>query len=108
MPTYLIGKEIAITRQEGDVADIVVTVPDILSMDGKTARFQVRDAGNRMIINKDQTGIDIDGQIITIELQPADTSKKSGKYRWELEVADDDGPITIGRGNFDIVKTMIL
>lgn len=45
MATYLIAREITITRQEGDAADVVVTVPSTLSMTGKTARFQVRDSG---------------------------------------------------------------
>lgn len=107
MATYLISREIAIVRQEGDAADIAVTVPAELSMTGKTARFQVRDSGNRVIINKDDE-IAIVGQAITIVLAPDDTARHAGNHRWELEVSDANGPITIGRGNFTIVKQLIV
>lgn len=107
MATYLISREITITRQEGDTADIVVTVPSTLSMTGKTARFQVRDSGNRVIINKEDE-IAIVGQGITILLAANDTARHAGKHRWELEVSDANGPITIGRGDFIIVKQLIV
>lgn len=107
MATYLISREITITRQEGDAADVVVTVPATLSMTGKTARFQVRDSGNRVIINKEDE-IAIVGQGITILLDPEDTARHSGRHRWELEVRDANGPITIGRGDFIIVKQLIV
>ena len=103
MATYLISREISITRQEGDAADVVVTVPSTLSMTGKTARFQVRDSGNRVIINKEDE-IAIVGQGITILLAPEDTARHAGKHRWELEVSDANGPIKIGGGDFSNVK----
>lgn len=108
MPTYLIKSDITITRQEGDVADIVITVPVLLSMTGKTAKFSVFDTNNKAIIAKTTGTLTIDGQVITIQLLPADTLRKAGKHRWELEVVDANGPITIGRGPFVIVKTDIV
>lgn len=106
MATYLISREKTITRQEGDVADIVITVPALLSMTGKTAHFAVADNGGRNVINKEKD-ISIDEQVISIVLKPEDTSRKAGKYRWELEVKDANGPITIGKGDFIIVKQLI-
>ena len=108
MATYLIAREITITRQEGDVADIVITVPAALSMTARTPVFQVRDTSNRAIINKTTPAITVQAQVINIPLLPADTKGKPGKHRWELQVTDTNGPVTIGRGNFEIIKEIIV
>ena len=108
MTTYLIAREIPITRQEGDVADIVITVPAVLSLVGKKVRFQVRDINGRVIMDKKDAGLTIDGQVISIPLYPDDTTRRAGKHRWELEVSDDNGPITIGKGPFIIISTDIV
>lgn len=106
MATYLIAREITITRQSGDVADIAVRVPDLLPMEGRSARFQVFDSSGRLLIDKDETILQ-EGQVITIPLLPQDTQGLSGRFQWELEVRDGSGPVTIGRGPFGIVKTLI-
>lgn len=107
MTTYLIRREKTLTRQEGDVADIVITVPAIISMTGRTAKFQVRDKYNKVIITKSGNGLTVNGQVITIPLLPADTEGKGEKNRWELEVINSSGPITIGKGPFFITGTDI-
>ena len=104
MATYLIANEITITRQAGDLADITFAVPDVLSMSGKTAKFQVFDKNRNAIIEKEHPNLTVNGQTITIPLLPDDTKDKSGTYYWELEVSS---PITIGHGQFIITKTLI-
>lgn len=104
MATYLIANEITITRQAGDLADITFTVPDILSMTGKTAKFEVIDKNRSVIINKVAPALTVAGQVITVPLLSADTQNFAGTHYWELEVT---GPITIGHGNFIIAKTII-
>jgi len=107
MATYLIAREITITRQEGDVADIVITVPAILSMTGRTVKFEVRNANGSVQLAKTGSSLTVTGQIISIPLLPADTEGKPGKFTWECEISDANGPITIGKGAFVIVKTDI-
>jgi len=107
MATYLIAQEIAITRQEGDLADVVFVVPDVLSMTGKEATFKVNSDKYGSFIAKESSAGDITivGQTITIPLLAADTKDKKGRHRWELEVT---GPITIGRGVFNVIKELIV
>lgn len=112
MSTFLVAREFPIVRQEGDNADIIFTVPIELSLAGTvTAKFQVKTTDSRLIFSKDTTeGITIDGQDITVELLPVDTKGKSGQFRWELEITKEAtyGIVTIGKGNFKIVKEIIL
>lgn len=106
MTTYRIGKELTITRQEGDVADVVITVPDVLPMAGRTAVFGVFDRAGRQVFSKD-VDIVVVGQVLSIPLLPLDTQRRSGELCWELEVTDSAGPITIGRGKFIVEPTLI-
>ena len=108
MPTYLIKSEITITRQEGDVADVTITVPSVLDMTNRTPRFQVRDAAGKRLIDKTVPDVVVTEQVIFVPLLPADTAGKPGKHRWELEVTDTNGPVTIGRGDFNVVKQLIV
>lgn len=107
MSTYLIKSEKTITRQEGDVADIVITVPALLSLSGMTAKFQVSDNSHKIVISKLDDDIAINDQVINIPLLPEDTEGFAGKFRWELQVVNEDGPITIGKGPFNITGTDI-
>jgi hypothetical protein len=106
MASYLVAKEILIERHAGVVNDIVFTVPEIIDMTGRTARFGVYKQGGEEVILKGEE-IEIDGQTITINLAPEDTAGKVGAHVWELEVLDDDGPIKIGEGDFKIKKKWI-
>jgi len=109
MATYLIAREITIKRQEGDVADVTFTVPSVLSMTDKGATFQVRNSGGRILMSKTNTDstLTINGQVIYIPLLPADTLRKDGVHRWELQIDTTGGPITAGRGNFEIIKETV-
>lgn len=112
MATYLIGREIPITRQEGDNADIVIQVPVELSLAGDVSlRFQVTDKKDTYVVFEKNigNGATIAGQVITIILLPEDTTGFNGVFKWELEVtkASDYGIVTIGRGDFKIIKQII-
>ena len=108
MPTFIVRKETTITRQEGDVADVVFVVPKVLSMTGRTARFGVFDSAGTTIFEKESPDpVSIASQTITIPILPADTTGHSGSQRGELEVNNDDGRITIGRGHFIITPQLL-
>jgi hypothetical protein len=108
MAAYIIKSEIKITRQEGDDSEIVIIVPDILSLNSSTAKFQVKSQCGLIFQRASGDGITINGQTISIILVPANTKGKSGKYRWELEITTGTGKIiTIGRGDFVIEKELI-
>lgn len=104
MATYLISSEKTITRQEGDDADIVMTIPDEFSMTGATVIFQVEDSKGNVIFTKEPTPA---LQVITITIDAADTKGKYGNRRWELQVTKAGKITTLGRGDFIIVKEMI-
>lgn len=102
MPTFLVRKTFKIARQEGDKSDIVFTVPDLLPLTGKTARFGIfKTTGEEILI---KNNCSIVGQIITVDLLANDLKGKSGVWVWELEVAQNSEPITIGKGEFEVIK----
>lgn len=110
MPTYIIDREIAITRQEADTADVVFTVPDLLDMSRfSEVRFQVANSMRSNVLKKSLTegSLSLQGQVITVPLQSADTKGKSGKFKWELEISNATEVITIGRGDFIVVPQQI-
>lgn len=111
MATFIIGSEINISRQEGDTADIVFTVPSILNLDLFTeVKFQVKNA-TKTIFSKSLTdnNLTVLSQTITIPLAVADTANKTGTHRWELEISNDTPEvITIAKGNFTIIKQSIV
>ena len=109
MPTYLVKKEIAITRQEGDTADVVFTVPEVLDLSLYLIRFHVMDNNRRFIFYKNtEVGtIQKDGQTITIPLSALDTKTKTGTHRWEMELFNQNENITIGKGSFVIIPELI-
>jgi len=131
MASYLISKEIKITRQEGDNGDIVFIIPDTLSLLFASAIFQVRDRFNQTIISKttadgsmvisypEETIINDEGdeeiiikQQITVYLLPTDTKGHKGCIgKWELQLTDNTvgsyGIVTTGRGSFEIIGEII-
>lgn len=104
MATYLIAKEITITRKEGDKSDVVFTVPEIIDLADKTVRFGIfRQDGSEVHVPLPEN-IAKSGQVITIDF-PADAFLgQEGTHVWELEVSANDSPITIGKGDFKILK----
>jgi hypothetical protein len=105
MPTYL-KANINLTRQAGDIADIVIIVPEALNMTGRTVNFRVTDKAGRILI-KNPAGLTIEAQTITIPLLPVDTKGKAGSHNYEVEVVNQQGPITILAGTFTITKELI-
>lgn len=118
---YIVSKEIAITRHEGDTSEIQIIVPDVLPMSNFTeVIFQAREnlvesgkiikgAGSLVFEKKKSTGgILVDGQSIRIIIDSIDTKGKSGNHSWELEISNDDPEIiTIGKGIFKITREII-
>jgi len=110
MATYLIKKEKTITRQEGDTADIVIVVPDVLDMANYDAEFKVFSTQRRELISKKTAAGSAakDGQTITIPLASADTKGQAGKHRWEMQLVNDTPEvITVGRGAFIIEREYV-
>ena len=110
MATVNRGRDIDLTRQEGDDSDVVFIVPAealTLTVD-TTAIFQVKSIKEVIQFTKSST-INITSQTITIPFIPSDTKGKSGNHRWELQVTDDSFVIkTIGGGMFRIRKELIV
>jgi hypothetical protein len=109
MSTYLIQEPFTITRQAGDISDVVFVLQNTLSLSGKTVKFQVRSSRGVLIIDKvSPTNITVLSQTITIPLLAADTYGYKGTYSWELEIsASTTFKSTIGFGDFIIIKTTI-
>lgn len=109
MPTYLVKSAKQIIRHEGDFADVAFTVPAALSLAAYDVRFVVKDNAGRTIMRKDTAdgSITVASQEVMIPLLPADTKGKSGTHKWEAEVYDADGPVTIGYGQFVINAELI-
>jgi hypothetical protein len=113
MNSYL-ATEITITRQAGDTGSIVFNVPVLIDLDTFTeVIFQVV-KGGVTIIDKRLTDsvaeLTVSGQTITIELWEDDTQGHRGTGRWECEISGNsaDEIITIGKGDFVIVKEIIV
>lgn len=110
MPTYLIKKEKPITRQEGDTAEVVVVVPDVIDMGSYEVQFKVTDSSRRAVFSKSSGAgtITVSGQTVTIPIAADDTKRKPGKHSWEMQITNNTPEvITIGRGPFVIVGEMI-
>lgn len=107
MATYLIAKEITIIRKAGDVADIVFTVPQVLPLAGRQVSWGAYNQNNTELILKTHNDMTIDGQQVTIPLKPEDTNGHHGTHVWELVVTDDEGPITIGKGDLIIQRAWL-
>jgi len=104
MATYLISAEKTITRQEGDDADIVMIIPAEFDMTDATVMFQVF-SGGVAFIEKTPTPV---LQVITVTLDAVDTKGYKGTKRWELQVTKAGKITTLGKGDFVIVKELIV
>jgi hypothetical protein len=109
-----IASEITITRQEGDTGSVIFTVPEVIDLPTFTVvKFHVFRSGVTFIHKEldDSSGdLTVVDQVITIDLWEEDTQGYKGTNRWELEISGnpDDEIITIGKGEFIIVKERIL
>lgn len=93
--------------QEGNLADVQLTMHSSFSMTGVKVTFQVRDNSDDLIIEKKSSlgTITIAGQAITIPLLPADTTGHNGTFLYEIDFlnATNQPFATIG-GKFTIDK----
>jgi len=108
MSTYLIENEYTITRQQGDISDVVFVLQNTLPLAGKTVKFHVYNTKDDCLMAKvSPDTITVVGQQITIPLLKNDTELLKGTLRWECELTSLTERITIGHGPFVVVKTHI-
>lgn len=108
MASYIIKKEILIQRQEGDVGDVVFIIPSAIPLPGCQVKFGVFTQNNEQIFLKETDDVSINGQELRIELESEDTKGHAGVHVWELELTPaGSGPITVGRGDFKIIREWI-
>ena len=107
MATYLIKNKFTITRQEGDISDVVFDMQAAMSLTGLTVKFQVINSLGTVLLSKTSAdgGITVTGQQIVIPLLSVDTEGRSGTHAWEMELTGSGVRITVGQGDFVIVKT---
>jgi hypothetical protein len=93
--------------QEGNLSDIEFQMDSSFDMTDVGVSFEVRNDNDRIIIRKtsDDGDIDISGQNITSPLNPEDTKRNSGVYKYEIDFINSSSQpfATIG-GNFTISK----
>lgn len=106
MATYLKGKSRKIVRQEGDDADVTITIPDLLPVVGATLKFCVFKQGQKVpFINKE---VVMAAQTVAIPLLPGDTKGHPGLHFFEIEIVRPDGKIlTAATNHFEIIKELI-
>jgi hypothetical protein len=109
MTTYKIAKDITIERQEGDTGNIEIHISPVFDLTDKLIRFHVYSSSARLILKKENADFVRNEQVITCQLTEADTQRKSGKHRWELEIRNTDGSniTTLGRGAFIIIPSIL-
>jgi hypothetical protein len=111
MTAFIIERGIRIVRQGGSAGNqgIVITIPEIISLNDKTIDFQVWTKGRgRLIFEKPDEEWKRDGQTISCRLNLEDMQNKAGTHEWELQVKE--GSLTIIKvmnGEFVIRKDLI-
>lgn len=105
MATYLIKQEKQITRQEGDTADVVFTLPELINPSEYEIKFSVfSNVAQGTLLFEKQEEITIEEQVVTVPILPADTLHQEGDRYWELSISNESAKHTIGKGKFKIVK----
>lgn len=106
MATYLKGKSRKIIRQEGDDADITITLPALLPVVGASLKFAVFKQGQKTaFISKEAV---MTAQTVAIPLLPGDTKGHPGLHFYEIEIVRPDGKIlTAATNHFEIIKELI-
>lgn len=105
MATYLIKQEKQITRQEGDTADVVFTLPEFIDPNDYEIKFSVfSNVSQGTLMFSKSEEITIEDQKITVPILPEDTLSQEGDKYWELSISKESAKHTIGKGKFKIVK----
>lgn len=104
--SYIVRTRNTITRQAGDTGSIQLVVPAELSITNYDVYFEVVDNKGESVFTRDteEATIEKDGQNIYVLLDEENTSGLSGVYEWEMELYSDTETITIGKGQFVIIK----
>lgn len=102
MTTYQAGKRKNIEREQGSEADIQFVVPDVFSMNGRTAVFVAFDQAGTAVLNIES---DVTGQMITVPLPGLATAELAGDYSWELWAITGEQRWKIGHGALTINKS---
>lgn len=109
MATYL-KTDTTLTRQEGDTAEIVLVVPNIINMDDFTEiKFKATKKGSTIISKSLLAGTIIKSdQTITVNIFTNDTKGHAGNCEWELEISNETPTVhTIAGGPLIIKKEII-
>lgn len=109
MASYKVKERLKITRQAGNDCDVVINVPDVFQVAGTTFKFGVFEKiqPHRMVFEKSGADIVATGQRLVVPIAKADTLNKHGLHEWELEATKDGKDITIGFGDFELIKTRL-
>ena len=101
MTTYKAGSRIQFEFDAGSESDIELTIPDVFSMTGKTARFIAKDENGNSF---DIAGT-VSGQSITFNLG-SDTHTKFGNYQFEMWIIEGQKKWKLFHGTMTLNKTL--
>lgn len=108
MATYIVKKDIKITRQAGDDCDVIFQIPDTIQLIASNFKFAVFRVGSSQvepILLKQGADAVFDGTKLTVVIAGTETFRYSGNFKWELEATIDSRKVTIGKGDFELIKT---
>lgn len=92
-------KRLEVTIQDADGAEVDVT--------GAAVTYVIADSAVRVAKTTDD-GITIDGAVVTVTLDPADTAELAGVYAHEMQITDPSGNVgTVMIGEVSIAKDII-
>ena len=93
--------------QAGDYPQpLAFIVPSSLDMTDREVQFTMEDQDGTEIVSKDVAGgfVELEGQVIIVMFEEADTKGRSGVFDWVLKTSTADELITIGYGTIQINK----
>ena len=92
-------KLLELTIHDAEVAEVDVTGADVT--------YVIADSAVRVTKTTDD-GITIDGAVVTVTLDPADTAELAGVYAHEMQITDPSGNVgTVMIGEVSIAKDII-
>lgn|SRR5690606_34993416 len=96
----------------GDTKRLRVTITDSdgveVDVTGATIIYVIADSQER-VRKATGDGITIDGAVVTVTLDPADTAELAGVYAHEMQIVDGAGQVqTVFTGQMSIAKDLIV
>lgn len=107
MNSYVITERVTVTRQEGNTGSLGFIVPAVLNPALFTIKLQVWTATNKSAILFEKTSWTVTGQTITTPMAAVDTKGYAGTHKWEMQFTSLTEVITVGKGDFVIIKELI-